>query len=335
MFVRSGAAASRRPPRSCCQSSRLRHISRIPLPHLGRRRRPSRPREPGRGGPGGRGGGRGNPCVALYTERCAACHGTDTAAGRAPNLFDDQWVRAKDDEGIARVIADGVPQTEMIPFKDAADRSADLAARRLPASTQGANAQAAPDLRGRRRRTGDQDREADVQDRGGRAGHRDAVGARVPARRPPARDRARRQAAHHSEGQVGHRRDRDRHAQALGAPGRRLSRRRGASAVREERLDLPGVFRARPELHAAASAAGGRGAAGARGTRRERPADAQHPVDDHDRARQDQREERVDRPAGALPRAARSVHRPTTRTTARASPSIGRATSSTRSASAA
>jgi aldose sugar dehydrogenase len=78
------------------------------------------PQEPGRGaapGPGGRGGGRGNPSVALYTERCAACHGTDTAAGRAPNLFDDQWTRAKDDEGIARVIADGVPQTEMIPFK--------------------------------------------------------------------------------------------------------------------------------------------------------------------------------------------------------------------------
>ncbi len=73
------------------------------------------PQEPGRGG---RGGGRGNQMVALYTERCAACHGTDSAAGRAPNLFDDQWVRAKDDEGIAKVIADGVPQTEMIPFKD-------------------------------------------------------------------------------------------------------------------------------------------------------------------------------------------------------------------------
>jgi glucose/arabinose dehydrogenase len=81
------------------------------------------PPQPGRGGPGGlpgsgRGGGRGNPSVALYTERCAACHGTDTVAGRAPNLFDDQWVKAKDDEGIAKLIADGVPQTEMVPFKD-------------------------------------------------------------------------------------------------------------------------------------------------------------------------------------------------------------------------
>jgi aldose sugar dehydrogenase len=73
--------------------------------------------EPGRPGGGGRGGGRGNQMAALYTERCAACHGTETAAGRAPNLFDDQWTRAKDDIGIAAVIADGVPQTEMVPFK--------------------------------------------------------------------------------------------------------------------------------------------------------------------------------------------------------------------------
>ena len=129
------------------------------------------------------------------------------------------------------------------PVQGAADRPADLAARRLPEAA-GRQHEAASDLRGRRGRTGDQEREADVQDRAGRAGHRDAVGARVPARRPPARDRARRQAAHHPEGQVGHRRDRDRHAQALGAPGRRLPRRRGAPAVREERLDLPGVFRA-------------------------------------------------------------------------------------------
>src|SRR5215208_6771484 len=72
------------------------------------------PQQPGRGG---RGGGRGNQMAAVYTERCAACHGTETTPGRAPNLFDDQWVRAKDDEGIAAVISEGVPQTEMMPFK--------------------------------------------------------------------------------------------------------------------------------------------------------------------------------------------------------------------------
>ena len=72
----------------------------------------------GRGPAQAQGGrGRGNPAAVLYAERCAGCHGTDTAQGRAPSLFDDQWTRAKDDEGIAAVIAEGVPQTEMIPFK--------------------------------------------------------------------------------------------------------------------------------------------------------------------------------------------------------------------------
>ena len=72
----------------------------------------------GRGPAQAQGGrGRGNPAAVLYAERCAGCHGTDTAQGRAPSLFDDLWTRAKDDEGIAAVIAEGVPQTEMIPFK--------------------------------------------------------------------------------------------------------------------------------------------------------------------------------------------------------------------------
>lgn len=75
----------------------------------------------GRGAPGaqaqGRGRGRGNPAAALYLERCAGCHGTDTVAGRAPSLFDDQWVRVKDDESMAAVIEGGVPDTEMIPMK--------------------------------------------------------------------------------------------------------------------------------------------------------------------------------------------------------------------------
>ena len=89
---------------------------------------------------------------ALYTERCAACHGTETAAGRAPNLFDDQWARAKDDEGIARVIADGVPQTEMIPFKG---QLTDQQIWQLVAylKTAGRQRQAAADLR-RRSATG-------------------------------------------------------------------------------------------------------------------------------------------------------------------------------------
>ena len=48
------------------------------------------PAAPGQGRGGG--GGRGNPAAALYTERCAGCHGLDMGGGRAPSLFDDVWV---------------------------------------------------------------------------------------------------------------------------------------------------------------------------------------------------------------------------------------------------
>ncbi|MGH8639843.1 MAG: PQQ-dependent sugar dehydrogenase, partial [Burkholderiales bacterium] len=71
------------------------------------------PSDPGRG----RGRGRGNPAAALYLERCAGCHGTDTVTGRAPTHFDDVWTRVKTDEDMVGVIANGVPQTEMIPQK--------------------------------------------------------------------------------------------------------------------------------------------------------------------------------------------------------------------------
>jgi glucose/arabinose dehydrogenase len=71
------------------------------------------------GAPGqGRGGGRGNPAAALYTERCSGCHGVDMGGGRAPSLFDDVWLRGSDDESIVRNIMNGVPSTEMIPFKE-------------------------------------------------------------------------------------------------------------------------------------------------------------------------------------------------------------------------
>jgi glucose/arabinose dehydrogenase len=63
-------------------------------------------------------GGRGNPAATLYLERCAGCHGTDTVTGRYPTLFDDVWTRVKTDDDMVRVIADGVPQTEMAPMKD-------------------------------------------------------------------------------------------------------------------------------------------------------------------------------------------------------------------------
>jgi aldose sugar dehydrogenase len=67
----------------------------------------------------GRGGGRGNPTETLYTSICGGCHGTDVTGGRAPSLFDDQWVRGGDDDSIARNIESGVTGTEMPPFKTA------------------------------------------------------------------------------------------------------------------------------------------------------------------------------------------------------------------------
>lgn len=66
--------------------------------------------------PAGRGGGRGNPTAALFTQLCSGCHGTGLEGGRAPTLFDDQWTRAADDQGISRVIHEGLPGTEMVPF---------------------------------------------------------------------------------------------------------------------------------------------------------------------------------------------------------------------------
>ncbi len=67
----------------------------------------------------GRGGGRGNPTATLFTEICAGCHGTTITGGRAPSLFDDQWSRGADDESLARNIENGIPTTEMPPFKGA------------------------------------------------------------------------------------------------------------------------------------------------------------------------------------------------------------------------
>ena len=75
--------------------------------------------EPPRAAPSGRGGGRGNPAAILYTETCAGCHGTGLEGGRIPTLFDDKWTRATDDESIAGIVADGIPNTEMVAFKSA------------------------------------------------------------------------------------------------------------------------------------------------------------------------------------------------------------------------
>jgi glucose/arabinose dehydrogenase len=62
------------------------------------------------------GGGRGNPIVALFTDKCAGCHGMSLLGGRVPSLFDAKWNYANDDESITRIIHDGIEGTEMEPF---------------------------------------------------------------------------------------------------------------------------------------------------------------------------------------------------------------------------
>src|SRR5688572_19602696 len=78
---------------------------------------------PDQGGRGdGRGGGRdANPTAALFVEQCSGCHGTDLAGGRAPSLFNEQWLASTSDERIAHAIRNGVPNTPMVPFKGLSD----------------------------------------------------------------------------------------------------------------------------------------------------------------------------------------------------------------------
>jgi aldose sugar dehydrogenase len=66
----------------------------------------------------GRGGGFRNPAAALYTENCAGCHGAELTGGRAPSLFDSEWLHGSDDESIAKNIHEGFPAAGMIAFKD-------------------------------------------------------------------------------------------------------------------------------------------------------------------------------------------------------------------------
>jgi len=61
-------------------------------------------------------GGRGNAIAMLFTERCAGCHGAGLEGGRAPSLFDATWTHASNDEGLSKIVHDGIPGTEMMSF---------------------------------------------------------------------------------------------------------------------------------------------------------------------------------------------------------------------------
>ena len=59
--------------------------------------------------------------ATLFVEQCSGCHGTDLAGGRAPSLFNEQWLASTTDERIANAIRNGVPNTAMAPFKSLSD----------------------------------------------------------------------------------------------------------------------------------------------------------------------------------------------------------------------
>jgi glucose/arabinose dehydrogenase len=72
---------------------------------------------PGQAAPapgGGRGGA--NPASALYAEHCVSCHGTDLSGGRAPSLFNEQWLATMADTRLTASIRNGRPDTGMPAF---------------------------------------------------------------------------------------------------------------------------------------------------------------------------------------------------------------------------
>ena len=104
------------------------------------------------------------------------------------NAFSERLLTSNDDETLAAKIRDGVPNTAMQPFKGTLD---DQQIWQLVAyiRTHGREPEGQAGLRARSEQPDHQVREADVPDRSRRAGARDAVGPRLPSRRPPARDR--------------------------------------------------------------------------------------------------------------------------------------------------
>jgi cytochrome c oxidase cbb3-type subunit 3 len=49
----------------------------------------------------------------VYVAHCASCHGSEGEGGRGPTLAQPQLVRARDDNGLRRIIREGIAGTEM------------------------------------------------------------------------------------------------------------------------------------------------------------------------------------------------------------------------------
>jgi glucose/arabinose dehydrogenase len=59
-----------------------------------------------------------DPYAQTYTDYCSGCHGSTVTGGRAPTLFDDDWRVGGDEASLTRTIREGLPGTEMPPFKN-------------------------------------------------------------------------------------------------------------------------------------------------------------------------------------------------------------------------
>ena len=206
--------------------------------------------------PPGRGGGRGNPMAAKFNEVCAACHGISAAKGpTAPSLFDDEWLHGSDDESIVKNIRDGLPDKGMQPFKDllAEQETWQMVAY---IRTTAANLEREAGLRARSGRAGRQSQKQTLGSRSSRAiskrpgDSRSCRTAGCSITERPGR------AAHRRQGQAAARAG-EGHAESVGEAGRRAARRRSASRIREERLDLPFVCRDAGRLRRALESAPG------------------------------------------------------------------------------
>ena len=277
-------------------------------------------------GAGGRGGGIGAVAAALFTEKCAGCHGTDLAGGRAASLFDQKVLARLDDDRLARIIRAGLPAAGMPAFDDLTDEQVGQLIHHIRAET--GNLAPKPAFIAESGRAHSEDREADGESGARRRRPRNTVGVGVSARRTAAGDRTFGQPSDCRQGHAV--RTGEGHAESARAAGRRNARRRSASELREERLDLSRVFGGAARLHAAgarSSAAGSRHAAGSR----PRSADS---FDDGHRPRQARQEQSN----GATSSCSTARHRSSTRHRAHISAcgscSIARGTSFIPSASA-
>jgi cytochrome c oxidase cbb3-type subunit 3 len=52
-----------------------------------------------------------------YTINCVPCHADDGGGGIGPNLTDKHWLHGNTPDELVKVIADGVPEKGMVPWK--------------------------------------------------------------------------------------------------------------------------------------------------------------------------------------------------------------------------